>query len=196
MGCKTSDNFQRQTSEGHAVTRVESAVLNVFGSRDLVFRPDFRTKLYTCSYTGPVLLISKMLEFWLIFYHIWAAMQENRSSGFPTRSDTNRPVQLQNMARSLKFRIRKKGNCTIPLAKTKALTAQVICIFVFVWAKIWFSHDMAHIHVFCLFFRRRRTRKSSRSPKFHGHDCQILLHYLNSIMHFLSKSDTELYKLN
>ena len=34
-----------------------------------------------------------------------AATRENRSSGFPTRSDTNRPVQAQKRARSLKFRI-------------------------------------------------------------------------------------------
>ena len=32
-------------------------------------------------------------------------MQENRSSGFPTRSDTNRSVQLKNVARGLKFYI-------------------------------------------------------------------------------------------
>ena len=36
---------------------------------------------------------------------IRAAARENRSSGFPTRSDTNRPVQSQKQARSLKFRI-------------------------------------------------------------------------------------------
>ena len=36
---------------------------------------------------------------------IRAATQENRSSGFPTRSDTNWPVQSQEQARSLKFRI-------------------------------------------------------------------------------------------
>ena len=35
----------------------------------------------------------------------WAATQENRSSGFPTRFDTNRPVPAQKRARSLKFRI-------------------------------------------------------------------------------------------
>ena len=34
-----------------------------------------------------------------------ASLWENRSSGFPTRSDTNRAVQLQKMARSLKLRI-------------------------------------------------------------------------------------------
>ena len=31
--------------------------------------------------------------------------QKKRSSGFPTRSDTNRAVQSQKMARDLKFRI-------------------------------------------------------------------------------------------
>ena len=35
----------------------------------------------------------------------WASLWENRSSGFPTRSDTNRSVQPQKMARGLKFRI-------------------------------------------------------------------------------------------
>ena len=34
-----------------------------------------------------------------------ASLRENRSSGFPTRSDINRAVQPQKMARSLKFRI-------------------------------------------------------------------------------------------
>ena len=33
---------------------------------------------------------------------IWTALWENRSSGFPTRSDTNRAVQPQKMARGLK----------------------------------------------------------------------------------------------
>ena len=33
------------------------------------------------------------------------SMRENRSSGIPTRSDTNQAVQAQKMARSLKFRI-------------------------------------------------------------------------------------------
>ena len=34
---------------------------------------------------------------------IWAATSENWSSGFPTKSDTNRAAQLLNMARGLKF---------------------------------------------------------------------------------------------
>ena len=38
--------------------------------------------------------------------------REKRSSGFTTRSDTNRPVQSQKMARSLKFWIEvEKGLC-------------------------------------------------------------------------------------
>ena len=38
----------------------------------------------------------------------------------PTRSDTNRAVQSQKKVRSLKFRIKKKRNITIRVAKTKA----------------------------------------------------------------------------
>ena len=34
-----------------------------------------------------------------------ALLLENRSSGFPTRSDTNRAVQSQKMARGLKLQI-------------------------------------------------------------------------------------------
>ena len=42
--------------------------------------------------------------------------------------------------------------CTIRLAKTKvlisfAVTAKLICVFVFAYAKIRFSHDAAHISV-------------------------------------------------
>ena len=48
------------------------------------------------------------------------------------------------------FGFRKKRACTIYVAKTKALircavTAQLICAFVFAYAKISFSHDADHI---------------------------------------------------
>ena len=41
-------------------------------------------------------------------------------------------------------------DCTIRVVKTKALisfalTAKLICVFVFAYAKCWFSHDTAHI---------------------------------------------------
>ena len=46
--------------------------------------------------------------------------------------------------------IKKKRKCTIRVAKTKALisfmvTAKLICIFVFVYADCWFSHEAAQI---------------------------------------------------
>ena len=45
---------------------------------------------------------------------------------------------------------RKRRDCTTNVAKTKALislavTAKLICVFVFAYAKIRFSHDAAHI---------------------------------------------------
>ena len=54
------------------------------------------------------------------------------------------------MAIALNFGFRKKRDCAIRVAKTKALisfavTAKLICVFVFAYAKIRFSHDEAHI---------------------------------------------------
>ena len=48
------------------------------------------------------------------------------------------------------FLFRKQRNCTIHVAKTKALisfavTAKLICTFVFACADCWFSHAVAHI---------------------------------------------------
>ena len=50
------------------------------------------------------------------------------------------------------FRFRKYRDCTIYVAKTKALicfavTAQLICPFVFAYAKSRFSHGMAYISI-------------------------------------------------
>ena len=69
---------------------------------------------------------------------------------FPTWSDTNQAVQLQEMARGLKFRIKiVEGLYYLCSQKTKALisfavTKKLICVFVFAYAKCWFSHDAAH----------------------------------------------------
>ena len=48
------------------------------------------------------------------------------------------------------FVFRKNRDCAICVAKTKALisfavTAKLICVFVFAYAKSQFSHDTAHI---------------------------------------------------
>ena len=70
---------------------------------------------------------------------------------FPTGYDINRAVQSQKMARSLKFRMKEEEEYgTIHIAKTKALisfavTAKLICAFVFAHADCWFSHAAAQI---------------------------------------------------
>ena len=75
-------------------------------------------------------------------------LRENLSSGFPTTSNTHRAVQPQKMARGLTCEIQKVEGCTIYVAKTKALIiapVQLICAFVFAYAKSRFSHDVAQI---------------------------------------------------
>ena len=67
----------------------------------------------------------------------------------PTRSDTNRPVQSQKMFRGLKFCILVEEGLYC-VAKTKALisfavTAKLICAFVFAYADCLFSHEAAHM---------------------------------------------------
>ena len=54
------------------------------------------------------------------------------------------------MARGLNFGFRKKRDCTICIVKTKALIScavivQLICAFVFTYAKSRFSHDAAQM---------------------------------------------------
>ena len=66
---------------------------------------------------------------------------------FPNRSDINQAAQSQKQAN---FRFKKKRKCTIRVAKTKALisfavTAKLICAFVFAKADCWFSHEAAQI---------------------------------------------------
>ena len=71
---------------------------------------------------------------------ILGASRENLSSGFPTRSDTKLAVQPQKMVKGLIFWIRKWRYVTICIAKTKAVTVQLIYPFVFEYAKNRFSN--------------------------------------------------------
>ena len=97
-------------------------------------------------------------------YIIWATTSENRSSGFPTRSDTNRAAYShRRWLETWNFGFRKQRDCTIQVAKTKALisfavTAKLICVFVFAYAKIRFSHVAAHI--WCSFVPNFSTQQS------------------------------------
>ena len=59
----------------------------------------------------------------------------------PTWSDTNQAVQLHEMARGLKFRIKKVEGLYYLCNETKELT----CVFVFAYTKCWFSHDAAQM---------------------------------------------------
>ena len=72
-------------------------------------RVDFR--LFVTS------LIRKTLK--VICSDTGAATRENRSSVFPTRSDTNRTVQLQKQARSLKFWLYVEEELYYPSSENK-----------------------------------------------------------------------------
>ena len=69
---------------------------------------------------------------------------------FPNRSDTNRPVQAQKRARSLKYRIYVEEELYYPSSENKGADqlrgyAKLICVFVFAYADCWFSHGAAQI---------------------------------------------------
>ena len=77
---------------------------------------------------------------------------------FPTSSDTNQAVKLQKMARGLKFWIWEVEGSHYLCSENKGadqlrgnreadrfpVTAKLICVFVFAYAKCWFSHNEAH----------------------------------------------------
>ena len=54
-------------------------------------------------------------------------MRENWSSGFPTRSDKSRPVQLFKMVRNLKFRIKEEEGLYYPCSENKG--ADQLCSY-------------------------------------------------------------------
>ena len=70
---------------------------------------------------------------------------------FPNRSDTNRPIQQQKQARSLKFWDYVEKELYYPRSENKgvisfAVTAKLICAFVFAYANCWFSHRAAQMY--------------------------------------------------
>ena len=78
---------------------------------------------------------------------------ENRSSGFPTRSDTNRAVQLLNMARSLKFWIEKVEGLYYPCSENKGADQlrgyhEADLRLCFRICKSRFSHNEAHLYLY------------------------------------------------
>ena len=61
-----------------------------------------------------------------------------------TRSDTNQAVQPLEWARGLKVCIQEVEILYYPRSENKdAVTAKLICVFVFAYAERWFTHDAA-----------------------------------------------------
>ena len=89
-----------------------------------------------------------MGQFSLTFFLVYEPVRE-KTICVPDRSDTNWSVQSQKTARSLKVWISKVEElCNIRVVKTKALisyavTAKLICIFIFACADCWFSDALA-----------------------------------------------------
>ena len=79
-------------------------------------------------------------------------------------------------------RLEISGDCTIRVAKTKALisfavTAKLICVFVFPYAKCWFSHDAAHLyfkHAFLTTKLNKKTELRVVRPKFYKFSMIVL----------------------
>ena len=81
---------------------------------------------------------------------VWAASWENQKCGFRTGLSQTELYKHRSRLEAWNFGFKKKRNCTIRVAKTKALisfavTAKLICVFVFAYADCWFSHEMARI---------------------------------------------------
>ena len=74
--------------------------------------------------------------------------------GLSIRSDTSLQSQRSRLE-ARNFGFKKKRDCTICVAKTKtlvscAVTAQLICVFVFAYAICWFSDAGAHLVKTCI----------------------------------------------
>ena len=71
--------------------------------------------------------------------------------GLSDQVHTNQAVQPQKISRGLKFRINLEKGLYYPCSEKRALiscevTAQLICVFVFAYAKSRFSHNEAHLN--------------------------------------------------
>ena len=87
--------------------------------------------------------------------YMWAATWENQQCGFWPGLTQTRLYCYWRWLEAWNFGFRKYRYCIIQVAKTKALisfavTAKLICVFVFAYADCWFSHDAAHVLWFLL----------------------------------------------
>ena len=67
-----------------------------------------------------IVVWASLVQIALLYRYLkWASLWENRSSGFPTRSDTNRAIQSLKMATCLKFRIEEEEGLYYPCSENK-----------------------------------------------------------------------------
>ena len=117
----------------------------------LLIEPSFLACLLLELHLEIILLLNRHLQ--ELHNYTMSRLVGKPTMWFPNRSDTKWAVQSQKQARSLYYPSR---NCTIPVAKTKALisfavTAKLICAFVFAYADCWFFHGAAPILVLLIF---------------------------------------------
>ena len=75
--------------------------------------------------------------------------EKTNNLGFRPGPTQTRLYSHRSRLEAWNFGFKKKRDCTIRVAKTKALisfavTAKLICVFVFAYADCWFSHAQAH----------------------------------------------------
>ena len=95
--------------------------------------------------------IKKLRNFFNVVHNINEPLhQKTNNLGFGPGPTQTSLYSHRSRLEAGNFGIRKKRNCTIHVAKTKALisftvTAKLICTFVFAYANCWFSHVKAQI---------------------------------------------------
>ena len=100
-------------------------------------------------------------SFGALFNHnVMSRSMRNRSSGFPTRSDKHRTVQFQEMARSLKFLIRKQREVAMVypdmICFRNNLRVLQICLKIFI--RFYFKIRKMKIRWLCSYPPLRRKR--------------------------------------
>ena len=95
------------------------------------------------------------------------------------------------MARALKFRIEVWRDCIIRIAKTNALiscavTVQLICVFVFAYAKKMFCQGAAHMVLIVITFPIV-TFKPSKNNKKYNYEVKYIHFYKCKLFFFLKK---------
>ena len=122
-------------------------------SRDMLYHYAYMSVHYTANFNGfQNDALIQIFGFFLIFCSIsWYEPRRQKTGlrGFRPGPTQIRLRRLRKWLEAWNFVFRKERDCTSRVAKTKALisfavSAKLICVFVFAYAKIRFSHVAAH----------------------------------------------------